>query len=244
VAVKSSASIKDDRMLQALLFAIGIHLVIIFGLGFSIDFPTDITRATAVTFALTPAEQVPDEAVHVAAFNQQGDREESATELLYPGASLSIMEAPQQNADTRENPMAKQLAEQLESLQREVDALSGEQQPQGNPRAGAVPARRALDADYLLRWRRRVEQVGNALYRRVTARHGSGDVRLLVVVAADGTLERTRVITTSGKPELDQAAIDTVRRAAPFPAFSPELRAQTERLEIIRTWQFRHQEEG
>ena len=244
MAVKPAHVLKQDPMLQAILLAVCIHLAVIFGIGFGIDFPRDMSRATAVAFALTPASDTPGEAAHVAAFDQRGKVEPQTTELQFPGASLSIKEVAEDSASPPESAATRALTEQLASLQREVDALSGEPQPRGNPWVGAVTAHRALDADYLLRWQRRVEQVGNALYRRVAARHGSGDVRLLVVVAADGTLERTRVITSSSKHELDQAAIDTVRRAAPFPPFSTELRAQTERLEIIRTWQFRHQDDG
>ena len=90
------------------------------------------------------------------------------------------------------------------------------------------------------RWRGRVEQVGNALYRGEPPA-GDGDVRLLVTVLADGTLEQIRVLQSSGIASLDQAAQDTVVLAAPFPPFSASLAQQTARLEIIRTWQFRTQ---
>jgi protein TonB len=80
--------------------------------------------------------------------------------------------------------------------------------------------------------------MGNALYRGEPPA-GNGDVRLLVTVLADGTLENIRVLQSSGISELDQAAQDTVVLSAPFPAFSRELAQHTPRLDIIRTWQFR-----
>jgi protein TonB len=215
-------------------------LVVIFGIGFSLDFPSVQTRASAVTFALTPADSAPDDALHSAAANQQGEQETDPALDLYPGATLSIAQSEPTAATPDTGAEEQQVVDRREATSKEGGAQS-DSASQSNPRAGSVAARRALDADYLLRWRRRVEQVGNALYRRATARYGSGDVRLLVVVVADGTLDQVRVITPSGKPELDQAAVDTVRRAAPFPAFPRELREQTQRLEIIRTWQFRAQ---
>ena len=41
-----------------------------------------------------------------------------------------------------------------------------------------------------------------------------------------------------GSAVLDEAAIKIVRMAAPYSPFPAELRATTDKLEIIRTWQF------
>ncbi|NQY04376.1 MAG: TonB family protein, partial [Halieaceae bacterium] len=54
----------------------------------------------------------------------------------------------------------------------------------------------------------------------------------------DGVLEDIRVLSSSGYSVLDDAAVKIVRMAAPFAPFPNELRATTDRLEIIRTWQF------
>lgn len=48
--------------------------------------------------------------------------------------------------------------------------------------------------------------------------HGSGRVRLSLVVARDGRLAEVAVATSSGSAALDRAALDAVRRAAPFPS--------------------------
>jgi protein TonB len=66
-----------------------------------------------------------------------------------------------------------------------------------------------------------------------------GDLRLLVVIRQDGSLEDIRVLSSSGYAVLDEAAIKIVRMAAPYSPFPPELMATTDKLEIIRTWQFR-----
>ena len=65
---------------------------------------------------------------------------------------------------------------------------------------------------------------------------------MLVVVDRDGNLEDIEILSSSGHAVLDQAAIKIVRLAAPFAAFPAPLRATTDKLEIIRTWQF--QENG
>jgi protein TonB len=127
------------------------------------------------------------------------------------------------------------LAAEAEKLQGELTQMQ-ETQAQ-NTRLGSVAARRALDADYLQRWVSRVENFGNAALANVGS--ARGDVRLLVVVDKLGILLNVRLLESSGFPHLDRAAIKTVQDAAPYPAFPPALGSQVDKLEIVRTWQFR-----
>ncbi|MGB3832040.1 MAG: TonB family protein, partial [Mesorhizobium sp.] len=48
------------------------------------------------------------------------------------------------------------------------------------------------------------------------------DVQVAFVVDAGGGVGGIRVIRSSGSPELDQAALAVVRRAAPFPPIPPQ----------------------
>jgi protein TonB len=81
--------------------------------------------------------------------------------------------------------------------------------------------------------------VGNQYYPEASLRYGIyGSLRLLVTVRSDGELEDIRVLKPSGQAVLDEAAIRILRMAAPFPPFPEELRATTDKLEIVRTWQF------
>ena len=54
------------------------------------------------------------------------------------------------------------------------------------------------------------------------------------------SIERIDVLASSGVSVLDQAAIRSVKLAAPFAPFPAELRDKADILEIIRTWQFRN----
>ncbi|MGE0501848.1 MAG: TonB family protein [Rhizobiaceae bacterium] len=56
------------------------------------------------------------------------------------------------------------------------------------------------------------------------AKRLKGEVQVAFTVSANGSVGGIRVVRSSGSPVLDKAAIDTVRRAAPFPAI-PDGRA-------------------
>jgi protein TonB len=102
-------------------------------------------------------------------------------------------------------------------------------------RLTSVSAKSADEAAYLNAWRQKVERVGNANY---PAGGVYGNLRLLVVLRYDGSLEEVRLLESSGHPVLDEAALRIVRLAAPYQDFPVEMRKKYDRLEIIRTWQF------
>ena len=93
-------------------------------------------------------------------------------------------------------------------------------------------------AAYVEQFRHKVEYVGNRDYPQQAQQQGlRGEVRLMVVLAATGQLRAIELLDSSGSQLLDQAAQASVRRAAPFAAFSGEM-TQLQELRIIRTWRF------
>jgi periplasmic protein TonB len=138
------------------------------------------------------------------------------------------------------SPEAEQLSLELASMPAELDdetRASGDQ-PRVR-RLTAASAKQSVDAAYLLDWRRRLEAVGNQYYPEASIRYGMyGDLRMLVVIRQDGSLEDIQVLSSSGYAVLDEAAIKIVRMAAPYSPFPKELKATTDKLEIVRTWHF------
>jgi protein TonB len=109
------------------------------------------------------------------------------------------------------------------------------------PRRKAISAstREYKFANYLEAWRRKVERIGNLNYPDEAKRHKMyGNLILHVAVRADGRIERIRVLRSSGFDVLDEAAIKIVELAAPFAPFPPDIKAETDILDITRTWQF------
>jgi len=146
----------------------------------------------------------------------------------------------QENSLQGISPEVDRLSQEIASLEAELDA---ETRTSADPprvrRITASSARQSVDAAYLLDWRRRLEAVGNQYYPRASVRYGIyGDLRMLVVIRQDGSLEDIQVLSSSGYAVLDEAAIKIVRMAAPYSPFPAELRATTDKLEIVRTWHF------
>ncbi len=142
------------------------------------------------------------------------------------------------------SPEVEQLSLEIASLQAELDDETrvSADQPRVR-RLTAASAKQSVDAAYLLDWRRRLEAVGNQYYPEASVRYGMyGDLRMLVVIRRDGSLEDIQVLSSSGYAVLDEAAIKIVRMAAPYSPFPPELRATTDKLEIVRTWHFQENE--
>ena len=99
-------------------------------------------------------------------------------------------------------------------------------------------AREHRFAQYAEDWRQKVERIGTLNYPEAARGKLYGNLVLTVSIRADGTVERIEVDRSSGHDVLDQAAIEIVRLAAPYAPFPPDIRADTDIIEITRTWSF------
>ena len=143
-------------------------------------------------------------------------------------------------------PLNLDVAHEVATLQARVDDAS-QWQAHGPRirRITSVSAQSTAEAYYLNAWRRHVESIGNVNYPSEARRlKVYGNLRMLVSIAADGSLQEVRVLESSGFPALDEGALNIVRLAAPFPPFSTEMRKSFDVLEIIRTWQFKRVRSG
>ena len=93
-------------------------------------------------------------------------------------------------------------------------------------------------ARYVEDWRHKIERVGTLNYPASARGKLYGSMLMSVVIRADGTVERIHIHRSSGHEVLDEAAQRIVELAAPFAAFPPDIRRDTDILEITRTWTF------
>ncbi|MFZ5841474.1 MAG: energy transducer TonB [Pseudomonadota bacterium] len=128
---------------------------------------------------------------------------------------------------------------QIAALEAELAADAEREAREPKRRHVSPSTASAEDAVYLDAWRRKIERIGNLNYPDEARRRSLfGELILQVDINADGTVRDIRVLRPSGHRLLDDAAIRIVRLAAPFAPLPPEVRKNTDILEVIRTWRF------
>jgi protein TonB len=93
-------------------------------------------------------------------------------------------------------------------------------------------------ARYIEDWRLKVERVGTLNYPEAAKGKLYGSLVLSVSILADGRVEKIEVNRSSGHKVLDDAARRIVQMASPYAAFPPDIRRDTDIVEITRTWTF------
>lgn len=92
--------------------------------------------------------------------------------------------------------------------------------------------------DYIEQFREHVEQVGNQHYPpQALAKNITGEVRLMVIINPSGNVKAIRLLESSGSAILDEAAKQSVRKAAPFGKFTEDMKDIAE-LRLIRTYRY------
>lgn len=99
--------------------------------------------------------------------------------------------------------------------------------------------RESIIAPYLDAWRRKIERLGTMNFPQVARRsRATANPVLEVSIRADGTLGQVIVRRSSGRKELDQAAISILRLASPFDPFPTDLQKKYDELRFAYEWQF------
>lgn len=93
-------------------------------------------------------------------------------------------------------------------------------------------------AQYVEDWRQKIQRIGTLNYPDSARGKLYGSLVLTVIIRADGSVEAVEINRSSGHKVLDEAARRIVQLAAPYAAFPPDIRRDTDILEITRTWTF------
>ena len=128
----------------------------------------------------------------------------------------------------------QQLTRQLAQIEPRVEKT------QGGPRKRYLsPAtREAVYALYYDKLRRTIETRGTLNFPQVGGQKLYGQLSMVITVDGRGQLVQTEVVKSSGQPLLDQRAVAIVRSAAPFDAFSANMRRQADQIVVVTRFQF------
>jgi len=270
-----------DPIAISYLMALGLHAVVLLGVGFVLDFKplTHPLETLDVVLVNWRSEVAPEEADFLAQASQQGGGE--STEVSRPsqkntGASPGPTEGKdpldqQEQASSVVDAAREQLLIKAQDteLTQQITAIEQPEQPlpsaatlmresltmaklqpgiQRNQESRSkLPRRKWISANtreyeyavYNQAWVAKVERVGNINYpEEVRRKKLVGDLIMTVGINRDGSVESIDIRRSSGKSELDQAAIRIVRLAAPYSPLPDQIKINVDVLHITRTWRF------
>jgi protein TonB len=93
-------------------------------------------------------------------------------------------------------------------------------------------------AQYIEDWRHKIERIGTMNYPEAARGKLYGSLTLTVSIKADGSVTNIEINRSSGYKVLDDAARRIVQMASPYAPFPPDIRRDTDVLEITRVWSF------
>jgi protein TonB len=168
---------------------------------------------------------------------------EMLTQLQSKQAIAVGPSVPEQPAEAApELPNAKEMMQRtLEAMRLEAQIAKDMDAYQKRPKRRFVGARAEeyRFARYVEDWRLKVERLGNLNYPEAARQNKLyGSLLLTVSIRADGSVEGVEVNKSSGQRILDAAAVRIVEMAAPYAAFPPDIKRDTDILHITRTWTF------
>ena len=123
-------------------------------------------------------------------------------------------------------------------LQAQIDKQIEEYQKRPRKKFIGANAAEYRFAQYEEEWRAKVERWGTVNYPPEARGKIYGNLRLTVTLRPDGSVDNIELDRSSGLKILDAAAFKIVKMAAPFAAFPPAIRRDTDLLVITRTWFF------
>lgn len=176
---------------------------------------------------------------------QQQTKREQLYQESYLRTTLSWSKINKEN-DNKKDKHSQELEEQEQRLQQQIATLetkiSTNQQLLAKKSAVQTVSSNSTTtgeaAEYIENFRQQAYRIGNQQYPQEARAKGlKGDVRLLVIIEPNGQIKALKVLESSGSKILDDAAKESVRKAAPFGAFSKDMKDILE-LRIIRTWRF------
>jgi protein TonB len=160
-----------------------------------------------------------------------------------PAQKAAAKEAEDANQETSSKALNMQdltaTALEMDRLEAIIAKQQDDYQKRPKKRFLGARAKAASDAMYLDAWRQKVERIGNMNYPEAArVQKIYGQLRMTVEIKSDGEVESVVIDKSSGSKILDEAAKRIVTLAAPYSAFSPEMKKNTDILSITRTWTF------
>jgi protein TonB len=194
-------------------------------------------QSDKTTQAKIQAQKTPTEAPEK---KKRDDQEKESQEVMtQPDSPRKVDDEPVKKVTPVTSDTSDLAARSLEAARLEAIIAKNQEDYNSKPRRKAVGARTKeyRFATYIEAWRQKVERIGTLNYPAV-AKGKQYELRMTVSIRKDGTVEKTVINSSSGNKELDDAAKRIVDMGSPYPSFPDDISADTDILDITRTWTF------
>ena len=238
--------ISRQRLYFTGVLALGVHVVVLLGFNSSSRQPEPVSPPLSIALQRAGDAQTLDGS-QTAADTPQTAETRKAQPLSEPSETPTQNQTPE--AATSPNPRPtpvspepigrlkpkldrQSLTQQILNLDQQAEKKLGDSRTRHLTNVGAPSTD---EAAYLAMWRRKCERMGGNNYPPGRLQ---GELTMRVVIHHSGKLLDVALLRSSGHPILDEAALETVRQAAPYQPFNVAMRKRYDRLSFTRTWQF------
>ena len=238
--------ISRQRLYFTGVLALGVHVVVLLGFNSSSRQPEPVSPPLSIALQRAGDAQTLDGS-QTAADTPQTAETRKAQPLSEPSETPTQNQTPEAAASPKLRPTPlppesigrlkptldrQSLTQQILNLDQQAEKKLGDSRTRHLTNVGAPSTD---EAAYLTMWRRKCERMGGNNYPPGRLQ---GELTMRVVIHHSGKLLDVALLRSSGHPILDEAALETVRQAAPYQPFNVSMRKRYDRLSFTRTWQF------
>jgi protein TonB len=149
---------------------------------------------------------------------------------------------PARDAATPESRAQEERRRQLLRLLAEIEKRVNEENARPKKRYISPATREADYAIYYDGLRRKIEERGTRDFPEANGRKLYGELTMNITVDAAGRVVEADIVRGSNSRVLDRRAVAIVRAAAPFGAFTTEMRRQTDQIVVTSRFRFTRDE--
>ncbi len=238
--------ISRQRLYFTGVLALGVHVVVLLGFNSSSRQPEPVSPPLSIALQRAGDAQTQDGS-QTAADTPQTAETRKAQPFSGPPETPTQNQTPEAAASPKLRPTPlppesigrlkptldrQSLTQQILNLDQQAEKKLGDSRTRHLTNVGAPSTD---EAAYLTMWRRKCERMGGNNYPPGRLQ---GELTMRVVIHHTGKLLDVALLRSSGHPILDEAALETVRQAAPYQPFNVSMRKRYDRLSFTRTWQF------
>ncbi len=189
--------------------------------------------------ASTPSNGTAAKVVPASSPKQTQSRETAVITQIFSEQKTQLKKQQEQTNKTQQALESAKLQREQEIAELTAEIARDLERQASRPRTMYVTAstKKATAANYMLKWVREVERIGNLNFPAQSLTR-AGSLVLVVGIDKHGQLTKVAVQRSSGDKQLDAAATKIVKLAAPFAPMPAKLAKETDVLYITRTWQF------